>query len=389
MTILYILISTDPYSGSTKSFLILLKGVLEAGVKAIVVVPDCEGIYATLQDMGVEVIVQYSKGNTWTGARNLKQKILYLPRQMGRLLIEYWACRRLWKTFEGRHIDVVHSNNTVTNLGRYVSRKMGLPHLFHIREYGNRDFDLHYFPTTASFRRHLKSPGVYTACITKDIQRHHELSEWASSRVIYNGIFDHCVDFDALEGTRDFYLFAGRIEPTKGLLTLVKAYADYAQIVDNPLPLKVAGGAIDAAYMKQIERVISEHGLERRVLFLGQVSDMAALYANAKAIVIPSEFEGFGRCMPEAMLYGCIAIGRNTGGTQEQLDNGVEMTGHEIGFRYDTVDELARTLVRVHQLDAESCLLLRHRAYDVVTKLYSAKTYVESVLDYYRSILRK
>ena len=57
MTVLYVLISTDPFGGATKSFLTLLQAVLKAGVNAIVVVPDTNGIYDTLREMGVKVIV--------------------------------------------------------------------------------------------------------------------------------------------------------------------------------------------------------------------------------------------------------------------------------------------------------------------------------------------
>ena len=61
---------------------------------------------------------------------------------------------------------------------------------------------------------------------------------------------------------------------------------------------------------------------------------------QAKAIIIPSHNEGFGRCMPEAMFNGCLCIGHDTGGTKEQMDNGTEATGEDIALRYQTEDQL-------------------------------------------------
>lgn len=388
MTVLFILISTDPLAGSTKSYLALLHGLLLSGVKAIVVVPDNEGIYDTLKEMGAEVIVQRSKGNTWTGARNLKQKVLYIPRQLGRMYIDYRACRNLKEILSGRKIDIVHSNNSVTGIGRYIAKEFGLPHIFHIREYADTGLGLHYFPTTSSFKRHLKDDNVYTICITKGIQEHYGLSGHKLSRVIYNGIFDMKQKSYIPKNEYNFYLYAGRIEPQKGLLKLLHSYACYVKNVENPLPLKVAGEVFDSVYMDQIKAFVSHNGLEDNVLFLGKVTDMVTLYQTAKAIIISSECEGFGRCMPEAMFHGCITIGKNTAGTKEQFDNGLHLTGQEIGYRYMTQSELTEHLFMLHQMTDEELQPLRQHAKETVEHLYSSESYVNAVLDFYNTILK-
>lgn len=387
MTILYVLISTDPYSGSTKSFLRLLKGVMQAGVKPVIVVPDTDGIYGTLTDTGARVIVQYEKGCTWTGAKNLKQTLLYIPRQIGRMWINWRARRSLEKKLEGIDVDLVHSNSTVASLGRYIAHRRGLPHLYHVREYGDKDFGLTYFPTNAIFRKHLRDKGTYTACITQDIQRHHGLVGLSSSRVIYNGILPEKAECTPVQTERNFFLYAGRIEPTKGLLKLVKAYSLYARSVPSPLPLKVAGEAIDSTYMQSVERCISANGIGNLVVFLGKVDDIADLYQTAKAIVISSENEGFGRCMPEAMSCGCIAIGHDTAGTQEQFDNGLRLCGTEIGLRYNNEEELLSALLRVHNMPEQEQNTLRGNAFRCVSSLYTDRVYTDSVLAFYKYIL--
>lgn len=388
MTILYVLISTDPLAGSTKSFLILLRGVMRAGINAVVVVPDTNGIYSVLNNMGARVIVQYEKGCTWAWARTLKQTLLYIPRQAGRMVVNFIACRSLEKKLEDITIDLVHSNSTVTALGRHIARKRRIPHLYHVREYGDKDFGLTYFPTNRIFRKRLREKGTYTACITKDIQRHHGLAEWPSSRVIYNGIIQETVNASFPHTERDFFLYAGRIEPTKGLLKLVKAYCAYAKNVSSPLPLKVAGEVTDPAYMRTVENCIYANGIKEKVLFLGKVDNMSELYQGAKAIVIPSENEGFGRCMPEAMSYGCIAIGHNTAGTKEQFDNGLEMLATEIGLRYDTQEQLTAALQRLHSMPHDEMHSLQEAAFQCVSRLYTDKAYVSSVLDFYDCILK-
>lgn len=389
MTILYILISTDPFGGATKSFLVLLQGVLKAGVKAIVVVPDENGITSTLRHMGAEVIIIPSKGCTWTGAKTFKQTILYIPRQLGRLWVDHNACKRLYATLKQRHIDIVHSNNTITALGRYIATKRNIPHIYHIREYGDKDFGLRYFPSNTAFHKYLKSDNVYSICITKDIQLHHGLSQHRMSTVIYNGIIQEENGLQPFTTPRDYFLYAGRIEPTKGLLKLITAYKAYVDSTPTAMPLKVVGEVFDYTYMNKIEEYVRFNNMQGLISFLGRQSDMPRYYEGAKAIIIPSEYEGFGRCMPEAMSHGCIVIGHNTGGTKEQFENGRSETGQNIGFPYNTQEELTQCLITVHNSEEQNLEKIRKNAYDTVCKLYSFKNNIQSTLDLYKTITNK
>ena len=389
MTVLYVLISTDPFSGSTKSFMILLKGVLKAGINVIIVSPDNKGIYSTLCEMGVNVYVVSSKGNTWTGARTFKHKLLYIPRQLGRLVVNYFAHRKIVKIFKGVTIDIIHSNSTVSGLGRHLAKVRHIPHLYHVREYGDKDFGLKYFPTNRSFHRYLNSANVYTICITKDIQKYHGLYGNPNSKVIYNGIIEEFSKINLKGEARNSFLYAGRIEPTKGLLELVKAYRRYVNHVLEPLPLIVAGEVFDFNYNQEIEYFINVNNLNNHIYFLGKCSDMQTLYRRAKAIVISSKHEGFGRCMPEAMSNGCIVIGHNTGGTREQFDNGLSLSRMEIGYRYDNEDQLVNALIHIHNADDSALESIRRTAFEVVCKLYSYDEYVNNVLSFYNLINNK
>lgn len=389
MTILYILISTDPFGGATKSFLTLLDGILKAGNKAIVVVPNMGGIYQTLKDMGAEVVVQYSKDNTWTGARNFKQRILYIPRQLGRLVINFIACRELSKKLKNKHIDIVHSNNSVASLGTYIANAFHIPHVYHIREYGDKDFGLTFFPTNKHFYKHLKDTNIYTICITKDIQKHFNLSNDSSSRVIYNGVInDEC--FLPLENElRTNLLYAGRIEPTKGLMELIEAYERYSTFVSQPLPLEIAGEITDHNYYEKVASFIQCHQLSTHIRFLGLVNNMQDIYAKAKAVVVPSHFEGFGRCMPEAISFGCIIIGRDTGGTKEQFDNGLYLCHEDIGLRFHNQEELVEALLKVHEMSISEVAHITQKAQNCVRQLYTKSAYVKAVLNFYEEIKEK
>lgn len=61
-----------------------------------------------------------------------------------------------------------------------------------------------------------------------------------------------------------------------------------------------------------------------QVVFLGMRKDIYSLMKDAMALIVPSYWEGFGFITTEAMFNGCLVIGRNTSGTKEQFDNGLD-----------------------------------------------------------------
>lgn len=107
---------------------------------------------------------------------------------------------------------------------------------------------------------------------------------------------------------------------------------------------------------------------------------------EATAIVIPSRFEAFGRCMAEAMFNGCLVIGKNTGGTKEQMDNGFSIEGKEIALRYETTESLSRLLAEITS-NTNAYRDYTLRAFHTVNQLYSTEANIQQVLDFYKNIL--
>lgn len=389
MTILYILSSTEPSGGATKSFLTLLHNVIKAGVEPIVIVPDRNGVYTTLSDMHIEVFETKYDSYIWPLYSTLKDKLLFLPRAAHYILSNKHSERCIQKYLQGRKIDIVHCNSSVVGIGYDFACKRNIPIIYHIREYGDKDFGIKYIPSKKNFDNRLKNKGVYSICITKDIQKHHGIDNDASSCVIYNGIIDNTNGLPMTGINRDNFLYASRLEPTKGLLDLLAAYKDYVKSVSNPLSLYVAGRADKPQFLSEVNDFIIRNRLSQYVKIIGCSDKMAELYSKAKAIVVPSKFEGFGRTMPEAMSYGCIVIGRDTGGTKEQFDNGLSYTGTEIGLRFKSHQQLVNALIKVHNMTNDDSLKIKQDAYATICHLYSSDSYSKRVMEFYNNILNK
>lgn len=103
-----------------------------------------------------------------------------------------------------------------------------------------------------------------------------------------------------------FILSVGRLtkhDRTKGIVTAIEALP----ALPADVHLVVAGGGDDADFLRV---AASRLHVEERVHLLGAVTDqqLAHLYRNCRAFVLPSSQEGFGIVFIEAMFFGAVVI---------------------------------------------------------------------------------
>ena len=129
---------------------------------------------------------------------------------------------------------------------------------------------------------------------------------------------------------RPYFAFAGRLEVTKGIYTLLNAFRLLME--KNELPpsakLVIAGGEPDKIDSQKklptcpkLKKAIS--GIERYVEFIGSRSQrqLAELFNNATAVIVPSTYESFGMVAAEAQACGSPVIASKVGGLQDVVRN--------------------------------------------------------------------
>ncbi len=136
-----------------------------------------------------------------------------------------------------------------------------------------------------------------------------------------------------LPPTRRIILFVGRIEPLKGIDTLLRAIAMVAPEVPDwqeNLSVVIIGGAPGAgadkvnAELARLERLRAELGIEELVTFQG-AQDQDSLvyhYSAAEMVVMPSHYESFGMVALEAMACGTPVIASKVGGLAFSVQDG-------------------------------------------------------------------
>jgi len=114
-------------------------------------------------------------------------------------------------------------------------------------------------------------------------------------------------------------LFVGTLEARKNIGVLLDAYTALVERDDRTPALVLAGRATPDA-TAWLDR-LSRPPLAGRVRHLGYIPDAEreATYAGARLLVMPSQYEGFGIPVLEAMSAGVPVVAANRGALPEVL----------------------------------------------------------------------
>jgi glycosyltransferase involved in cell wall biosynthesis len=308
--------------GANRSLLNLIEGLGRYGLRAQVICPDQGDLLAALASRGIPAAVLpfewwVSPRRTVLGAatrllRNVR-RLRPLAAQIGR-----WGC------------DLVYSNSSVFAIGAMAAAELGLPHVWHLREFGRRDYGL--WP---DFGARLSRLGFRTAEATISVS--HALrravlgrTTLANAHVIYNGVAPEAA-FDerrraaeSLRGRRQpvTFVLVGRFRESKGQAVAIRAFAKVAARSPAARLLLVggAGQTGEQDYFERCRALAAELAVAGRIEFWGYIPDPERAFLEADVALMCSRNEAMGRVTAEAMSACRPVIGFDNGGTSELID---------------------------------------------------------------------
>lgn len=312
-----LVLAHEPYlNGASHSLLTLLIG-LKDELNFLVVVPAQGAMSTALTEKGISWIIcklpRCAIPNTSPWQLLLK-KLSFIKNKQNHLA-------RLKQSLGNFNPHVIYTNTSVQDLGFDLSRKFQCPHVWHIREYGDLDFNYHYLPARKLIQKKMQQSEavVFT---TNDLKSHWDISGPKQS-VIYNGVVTHPIELqDVLSWQFPLRIsVVGLVMPTKGqleALTILKVLHDQGHSVQ----LQFFGEVNDAGYHEQLLAYIEKHQLQTKVVWKGYVAQ-DALYPQTDILLSCARNEGFGRTIIEAMARGIPVIARAKGGPLEIIKSGI------------------------------------------------------------------
>ena len=292
-------------------------------------------------------------------------KYIYLPFK------KYRSYKSLKRLFLSVTPDIIHTNVGLIHEGYHIAKKYNIPHVWHLREYQTLDFKLDIYPSYRSYCSYLKNSYVIT--ITEAIYHYFKLEKNNKAFPIYNGIFrvDDCLE---LRPKENYFLMASRISPEKGHIDVIRAFSSFSK--KDFYRIKIAGFSNDPAYLEELKAVVCEYKCEDRVQ-----KDIKPLMSKAKALIVASYNEGFGRMTAEAAFCNTIVIGRNTAGTKEILSK----TG---GLPFNNVTEMTNQMEAISTMSHDEYKIMAQKAQKVAIDCFSIESNVNQVQELYKSIVQ-
>ena len=274
--------------------------------------------------------------------------------------------------------NLIHTNNGVVRCGFYAAKFLKIPHIWHLREYQDLGLGFKIFPCKIFFLKLLSTRGNYSVAITQGIADHFRPAE---SRVVYDGVrkkSEIIKSFDIKK--EDYILYVGNLNEQKGFTDLLHAWNSFCK-ENNHFILKVAGESIQKNYQNFYLNYIRQNNLTNRIEILGVRHDIDFLMQHARALVVPSYFEGFGRITAEAMLNYCLVVGRDSAGTAEILK-----TQH-LGELFSSQEQLIEILHKICNASNDEYQLMIQKAYETAVKLYLTEDNAENIYKFYLDVL--
>ncbi|MHA1344584.1 MAG: glycosyltransferase family 4 protein [Promethearchaeota archaeon] len=327
MKVVFISHYSDLY-GANHSLLNLIDGLKEHNVESFLLCPSRGEMTVELEKRSIPFSVLPFKN--WMSSSSIISRI----KSPARLIINMAILPVLVNQVKRWNADVIYTNSSVTPIGALIAMILKKPHIWHIREFGNLDYQLQYDWGEKFFKYWLNKSDAIIA-ISNAVRQIVLNGIYTKIYVIYNGVIskDKCdvlkkrtilLNNSRFNKLRNYtFAIVGLLNSNKGQEQAIKALA-YLKKDYSSIRLLIVGSGTEE-YLEYLKKLSGDLGIKDQVEFWGYISNPFKAYLKADAILMCSKYEAMGRVTAEAMAIAKPVIGYNNGGTSEIIEN--EATG--------------------------------------------------------------
>ena len=385
MRVVYIFEST-PQGGAYKALLAMINEMRQLGVDVIILTGKRSALNDNLDREGFKnvaaghetAIIPVHFHGILKPLRLLKTCLLYYKS-------EWRAVKDASKQINFKEIDLIHTNSARSTIGCRLSKKYGIPHITHLREFGDRDFDC--IKRTPFYERILNNGTTAFISISKAIQTYWNSKgiDVKKNHLIYDGSYykDITVSSDDSKRAKALkMIIAGGVYPTKGQHLAVEAMGFLSDEVRNNITLDIAGWG-DKQYIAEMKQYAEEHGYANQIHFLGAINDVHERTGMYQIGLMCSRSEGFGLVTSEYMHGRLGVIASNAGSCPELITDGME------GQLFTSGDakSLADCILRYYN-DREFLIKMSIAAQKKARECFTSELNARNIIDLYKRLLK-
>lgn len=336
--------STDGKLGGAKSLIELVVELKKKGIYCIVLNPYKNELNDELNQIGIENhSVGYELSICRKDCKGLIFIIKYIIKYFRYRLLQLRAIISIERIIDFNTIDIIHTNNTVEDIGVFFSKKYNIPHIWHLREFGKLDFDFVYF--RRDIGKYISNNSDRIIAISNAIKTYwvEQGIEENKVSVIIHGIRPECIVKSEHKNDNVLnMILSGAIIPGKGQKEIVYAVMKLPSKYQHQLKIDFYGTCSDKNYLNELLELVSSNGLEKIIEYKGFSQEMNKIYSHYDIGINNSRCEGMGRSTIEYMAAGLYILASNTGANPEILNYG------EYGslFEYGNINSLMECIMK-------------------------------------------
>lgn len=335
--------------GATRSMLdVIIKLKIMNLIEPIIIYPDKDESMLELLNK-YKIKYYHVKYSTWFYSQNMKfvNKIIFILKSLIKHVISYINYFKIKKIIKENNVDVIYTNTMTVYIGCYINKKMKIPHVWHIREFGEEDHGITHIFGKQKFCELLNNYCDKLIFISNALKNKYsdQIKDRSKINVIYDDI---STDFDNPKVTFNLEMknqlniaMIGSISEGKGQLETLKAI----KILKNEnIKLYIAGEIRKDKYNVKLKKYIIDNELENKVVFTGYIQDINNFRKKMDIGIVASKSEAFGRTTIEGMLSQMLIIASKAGSNIELIKDGIN------GFLYElnNEQELANIILNMY-----------------------------------------
>lgn len=378
ITVLFVFHESTSSGGATYSGMNMVKSLDRAIITPIVLLPGDGDVKDNLESIGVKCIIApvdcwFRHNDNDPFLKHWVNRYKEFKSNVKSLVLD---CQAVKRELKGCNIDIVHSNSAAIMSGFVLSKYLHCKHVWHLREFIDKDFHQRPFLGFWLLRKFIHSADA-TIPITHAVEKH-----WTTNHM--NNVFQI---FDAVKSKKTllpvemkkekYFLFcANWVTAFKGAMWAMEAFCNSGLGNDGYKLLYI--GSYNPVYKEQLVDVARQANVEDKIEFLGYCKQPTPYFQKATAFLMCSDNEAMGRTTIEAFWNGCPVLGRNTGGTPELVSDG------QTGYLFNTVEELTNLMRKVTITD---CLQIIENARQYALQNFTEEEYGKKIETIYQVVM--
>jgi glycosyltransferase involved in cell wall biosynthesis len=310
-------------------------------------------------------------------ARNfIYTKVKAFLNRLNNQLRNFFLLSKVTRFLGDKIIDIVHTNTSVVGFGYFLSTKLNVPHYWHLREYGDKDFDFYH---SFNFKNFKNFENNYFIGVSESIS-----AEWKNKgininkiKTIYNGFNFSTVSpsFNGVKTVDKRFLFLGALSQKKGHLTLIDTLLTMDKDTLNNIVIDIIGSGEDS-FILTLKNLIQKHNLENNINLLGYIDKSKIDFSIYSFGLNISASEAFGRVNVEYIQNGLLPLLPNNSAGGEIVD-----FDYPLFFDSSSKSSLSNAISISLKLDNSHDLF--NKVYESASKKFDNAHMIKDLLNYY------